>query len=436
MAQLEGDSIVLSKENAGTLAKKIYSDSGSQKNFIGIYPEGRSVILYTGDQALMRGGAKIQFSYRPTDTDNSKTSNMTTNTAAVDSNVASVALVVPDATATPATEIHPVGIGEPAPPNKKRPTTHGKTLTARSFDSLAKEGENLPELKKLFGSHILEGNMVLFPSERGVGKTFLGLEICMAVAAEYKAFLGEPIELHGNTLFINMELGESMIMRRINKLHNSLQIPENPKYTAYCLTDQFDLLERLPEIEALILKHNPVLVIVDNLRTALHRSNNEKNSEMTGAIMKLSELRKKHGFALVLVHHIKKGAGTQRTSSDLQSGAGAISDLVDGDFFLRKSSQSKELRLLKRAKSRNCEEQEGSKLLRLNPDTMWFELVEDSVDESFHIFAPDSPAEARAESRQIAIQLKSEGKTMEEIGKEIGVHKATVSRWLKQTKES
>ena len=65
-----------------------------------------------------------------------------------------------------------------------------------------------------------------------------------------------------------------------------------------------------------------------------------------------------------------------RTRCDLQSGAGAISDLVDGDFFLRKSSQSTDLRLLRRAKSRNCEEQEGAKLLRFNQETLWFKLVE------------------------------------------------------------
>lgn len=430
MAQEDQDNTVLSEMNAAGAAKKIYRDSGSQKNIIGIYPEGRSVVINADGYALKEGGAMIQLSHMRIPSEYNNIAGMIAN-AEEGSNFVNIAPSIPDATTIPTTiiqakEIEPIG---------KRNTAHGKALTARRFDTLAKEGENLPELKKLFGNHILESNMVLFPSERGVGKTFLGLQIAMAVAAEYKEFLGEPIELHGNTLFINMELGEPVMMRRINKLHRNLIVPENPKYHAYCLTDQFDLLERLSEIEALIQKHKPVLVIVDNLRTALNRANNEKNMEMTGVLMKLSELRKKHSFALVLVHHIKKGAGTQRTSSDLQSGAGAISDLVDGDFFLRKSSQSKDLRLLRRAKSRNCEEQEGAKLLRFNQETLWFELEDEKVDESFHIFAPDSPAEARAEARDIAIQLKKEGKTQEEIAKELGKNKSTICRWLKEPKQ-
>ena len=59
-------------------------------------------------------------------------------------------------------------------------------------------------------------------------------------------------------------------------------------------------------------------------------------------------------------------------------GAGAITDLVDADFFLRKSKIDKNYRLLKRIKSRECEEQDGAKLIRMNPETLWFELIEES----------------------------------------------------------
>ena len=346
--------------------------------------------------------------------------------------VETVADVASDATATEKSKdtSAPTGdstaVGQPESVNKKR------KLFVKSFSSLAQEAENLPELKKLFGDNILEGTTVLFPAERGVGKTFAGLQICMAVAAGYTEYLGEPIELHGNTLFINMELSQRIMSKRLSKLQKNLKRTEGCQYEAYCISDRFNFLERLDELEQYIMKYRPVLVVVDNLRTAFNESNNEKNREMATVIIKLNQLRDRYGFALVLVHHTKKGSGSQRTSSDLQSGAGAISDLVDGDFFLRKSNQDKNLRLLKRAKSRNCEEQEGSKLIRLNPETLWFELVEDNVDESLHIYALDSPAGEKAELIQQAVQLRKEGKTVAEIGAELGRNKSTISRILKK----
>jgi predicted ATP-dependent serine protease len=304
-------------------------------------------------------------------------------------------------------------------------------VLVKTFAQLAKDGESLPEMKKLFGNYILEDNVVLFPAERGVGKTFFSLQVAICVAEGYFEFLGESIDMFGNTLYLNMELGERVMSARLAKLYKTVERAEGNPFQAYCITARKNFTDIQEDLEEHIEKYKPVLVVIDNLRTLFSDSNNEKNQDMTKAINKLITMRDKYKFALVLVHHTKKGSGFQRTSSDLQSGAGAISDLVDGDFFLRKSNQDKALRLLKRAKSRNCEEQEGSKLIRLNPETLWFELVSENVDEGMHIYAPDTPASERAEQMQQAVLLRSEGKTVEQIGQELGVNKSTISRWLK-----
>ena len=304
-------------------------------------------------------------------------------------------------------------------------------ILVKTFAQLAKDGESLPDMKKLFGNYILEDNVVLFPAERGVGKTFFSLQVAICVAEGYFEFLGEPIDMFGNTLYLNMELGERVMSKRLAKLYKSVERKEGNPFHAYCITARKNFTDIQEDLEEHIEKYKPVLVVIDNLRTLFSDSNNEKNQDMTKAINKLITMRDKYKFALVLVHHTKKGSGFQRTSSDLQSGAGAISDLVDGDFFLRKSNQDKALRLLKRAKSRNCEEQEGSKLIRLNPETLWFELVSENVDEGMHIYAPDTPASERAEQIQQAVLLRSEGRTVEQIGQELGVNKSTISRWLK-----
>lgn len=298
----------------------------------------------------------------------------------------------------------------------------------QSFQQMAIEGAKLKDLKKVFGNYILENSTVLFPSERGAGKTYIMLQLAIEIANGATHFCGERLEVHGNVLYINLELGHTMMKRRMTKLYRA--VPEgNYQYHAFCMSFRSNIEQRFAEIRQVIEKHKPVLVIIDNLRSAFSDKNNEKNQEMTKAIMDLNKMKDDYHFSFVIVHHTKKGSRDKLTDSDLQSGAGAITDLVDADFFLRKSKLDNNLRLLKRIKSRECEEQEGAKLIRMNPDTLWFELVEENVEESDHIFQ-DVPVNDKADKKNNAFQMRGEGKTLQEIADHIGVNKSTISRWF------
>jgi len=304
--------------------------------------------------------------------------------------------------------------------------TAGKTphasFMARDADELALEGKNLPELKKLFGNYILEGAAVLFPSERGVGKTFFLMQICLAVSKGYNHFLNEPIELHGNTLYLDFELGERAFKRRLAKLYTPTGPPSRHKMLV--VNAKGSLTRSIDKFTELIEQYKPVLVVVDNLRTAFRETDNEKNSAMTALIAGLMDLKNEKGFSLVVAHHIKKNASASLTHSDLQSGAGAITDLFDADFFLRRSSQDKNYRLLVRKKSRFCEEAEGAKLIELNPHSLWFEFIEDEVEEAEHIQTVGSSSSPKAnkdgKDEQI-LALMSAGASQRQIVQELRV---------------
>lgn len=297
----------------------------------------------------------------------------------------------------------------------------------KNFDDLAIEGEKIKALRKVFGNFILENSTVLFPSERGVGKTFFMLQLAISVAFGKESFCGEPLEVQGNVLYINFELGENTFKKRIANLYRSIP-KEHRKYAPFCLSYRGNLMQHLDEIIEAIETIKPVLVIIDNLRAAFSDKDNEKNKEMVKAIMDLNALKDQYLFSFVIVHHTKKGTSDKLTDSDLQSGAGGITDIVDADFFMRKSKLNKLFRVLKRVKSRECEEQDGAKLIQLNPDTMWFEFIEDNIDEAEHIFC--SSGKSKDEKRNIAMQMRNEGKSLNEIASEFGVHKSSVSRWL------
>lgn len=277
-------------------------------------------------------------------------------------------------------------------------TTKEYAFQERDADELAAEGRTLPEIRKLLGNYVLESAAVLFPSERGVGKTFFLMQLCLSVSKGYQRFVNEDIELHGNTLYLDFELGERTFKRRLAKLYALADHPSVPKspYRMWVVNAQGSLTRSLARFKELLDQHKPVLVVVDNLRTAFRETDNEKNNAMTGVIANLMDLKNEKGFALVVAHHTKKNTANLLTHSDLQSGAGAISDLFDADFFLRRSSQDKQQRLLVRKKSRFCEEADGAKLIRLNPDTLWFDFMEDEVDETSHLQAEMASAPSRA----------------------------------------
>lgn len=301
----------------------------------------------------------------------------------------------------------------------------------KSYEELREHSKTLLPLKQLFGNYILEQSLVLFPSERGTGKTFLGMEICITISSECNNFCGENIEKHGNTLFVNFELNEDIISRRIDKL--SLDPPfkiSQTKYKALFYTTRKSFQEELLEIIKIIREYEPVLVVLDNFRMAFINSDANNNKDVAKAMNQILLLKDSLKTTILLTDHTRKNTRNLLTDSDLQSGSGAKTDLTDSDMLLRRSSKDNSLRILKRMKSRNCEESNNTKLLRLNPETLWFECISDDVREEDHL-GPDIIND-NEERKLIAIDLSEKGKSTREIAKILDVGKTTVARWLKE----
>lgn len=298
----------------------------------------------------------------------------------------------------------------------------------KSMRRLADEASGLAEVKLLFGYYIAEKCVIHFPSPRGVGKSWLVMQLCMAIAGELTSFLGERINLHGNTLYINNELQENVIMRRSKKLLDNAPMALSERYKAMVFSSRNSLSHDLATIVQIIEKYKPVLVVIDNLRMAFMDSDTNSNREMVKLMFTLVAICESTGTSIVITDHFRKHTGSLLSDSDHQTGSGVKTDLSDGDFFLRKSNQDKTLRILKRGKSRHFEEAEAAKLIRLNPETMWFELVAEQVNEAEHIGI--QTIKDKEEQKDMARSLRDRGKTFDEIARILGKGKATIHRWL------
>jgi len=304
-------------------------------------------------------------------------------------------------------------------------------ISNNSFDrmlALAEYGKTLMPLKNIFGNYIFEKSLIHFPSERGTGKTFFMMQLCICVAHGCDFFCNEKIELHGNTLYINCELSRDLIARRLSKLYaySPIDLSKKP-FEAFIYTTRQSFANDRTYIVEKIEIFKPVLVVLDNWKTAYQDIDNNKNKDATKAVLELLNLKDKYGFALVVTDHTRKGTKLQLSDSDLQSGSGAKSDLADQDFFLRKSSQNPNFRILKRSKSRICEDATHAKLLRLNPDTLWFEVEEEKVNELDHING-EIMAGLDDEALELAKAMKDKGASLREISKVTGISKSALHR--------
>jgi len=300
----------------------------------------------------------------------------------------------------------------------------------KSIRRLAHEGKDLQDPLLLFGKYIPEKCLIHFPSPRGVGKSWFCMQLCMAVAGEWPEFLGEEINLHGNTLYINNELSETVIQRRAKKLVDHLPNEIAKNYKAMVYSSRNNLAEDLPTLVQILEKLKPVLVIIDNLRMAFTDTDTNNNKDITQQMFMLLAFCDSCKASVVITDHFRKHTTSLLSDSDLQTGSGIKTDLSDGDFFLRKSAREKNLLLLKRGKSRHFEEEEFAKLLRFNPQSMWLEMVEEKVNEAEHIGL--QVIRDKDEQKDIARSLKEQGHSYENIARILGKGKATIFRWLQK----
>ncbi|WPV66519.1 AAA family ATPase [Chitinophaga sp. LS1] len=288
----------------------------------------------------------------------------------------------------------------------------------KSMYRLAQEAVNLEELRLLFGHYIPENCLIHFPLPRGTGKSWFCMQLCIAIAAEWPSFLGEAITLHGNTLYINNELSEKSVQRRSKKLLDNAPLPLGEQYKAMVYTSRRNMLDDLHNIVTIIERVKPVLIIIDNLRMAFTDVDTNNNKEITKLMFTLLALCEGTQTSVLVTDHFRKHTNSLLSESDLQAGSGIKTDLSDGDFFLRKSGQDKGLRILKRGKSRHFEEEDNAKLIRLRPDSCWFELVYEGVNEAEHVGIRS--LKDKDEQKDLAKALRSQDKSLDEIAHILG----------------
>ncbi len=279
-------------------------------------------------------------------------------------------------------------------------------------------------------------------AERGTGKTRLCLSLAYHIIFEKSLFLGCPIDGYGDVLYVNMEIPECDFKFFLEPLKIPF-IRSGPElHTLYTLNTLDDPRLTVEDIENQISSIRPKLVIIDSFKMFMgFLKRNDMNVELNNkSVLEIYALinswRTKYKSTILLTNHTNKGTSGQNGHSDLLYGPGALMDYADQIFLLRKAREPGQKLLILTKHRYNEEGSFGVNLIAFKGDKerneITIELIEEDICESDYAFKGSNGKSYPPEMILKAQELSREGKSTREIGKEMGVHHATVARWLKK----
>ena len=184
-------------------------------------------------------------------------------------------------------------------------------------------------------------------SEEGVGiigaepkccKTFLALDLAVAVAAGAPCLRRFPVSRAGRVLLYAAEDPLDMVRRRLEGIcaAGSLRLAALDIQVITEPTLRLDLEAVRRSLDETVAKLKPRLLVLDPF-VRLHRIDENASGEVAPLLAYLRELQRRYAVAVLVVHHAKKGAGRVRAGQALR-GSSEFHAWGDSNLYLRKQA--------------------------------------------------------------------------------------------------
>jgi len=206
---------------------------------------------------------------------------------------------------------------------------------------------------------LIPEGLILLAGKPKVGKSWLALHLCHAVAFESGGYALGQIEVEpGKAVYYGLEDSERRLQERLKGISCGLPIPGN-----LFISNHLERLDAggLEEIEA-FLEDNPEtrLVVIDTLARVKPRSRRntdayETDTEIMGG---LQALAMRHGVTVLVVHHMRKNVKDADDVFDGVLGSTGLTGTADATVLVQRGRQSKEI--VMHITGRDVEEQQLS----------------------------------------------------------------------------
>ena len=183
---------------------------------------------------------------------------------------------------------------------------------------------------------LIPEGLTLIAGKPKIGKSWIALEICIAVAAG-RICLGERKPVQGEVLYAAMEDNPRRLQRRIDKLLTSFG-PEWP--AALTLAHTWQRLDKggVTDVAAWIDQAaNPRLIVLDTLAGVKPIKTQQGYTEDYESLAALHRLANDRGVSIVVLHHTRKMEADDPV--DTVSGTLGLAGCADSVLVLNRSSK-------------------------------------------------------------------------------------------------
>ena len=210
-------------------------------------------------------------------------------------------------------------------------------------------GDGEPQIRWLVEGLWAESTVGIVGGEPKVCKSFLALDLAIAVASGRPCLGHFAVKKTGRVLLYAAEDAPSVVRRRLDGICAAsdleladldIQVITAPSLRLDMVGDQARLRETVE-----VLK--PELLILDPF-VRLHRIDENVSAEVVPILSYLRELQRCAGVAVVLVHHAKKGGAKIRAGQALR-GSSEFHAWTDSILYLRRKNDDLELTIEHRA---------------------------------------------------------------------------------------
>lgn len=170
-------------------------------------------------------------------------------------------------------------------------------------------------------------------------KSFLALDIAVAVASGSPALRRFPVDRPGCVVIFPAEDSHDILRRRLEGISAAARVDlaglDLQVITAPVL--RIDLALDRQRLERTLDQLRPRLLILDPF-VRLHRIDENVSSEVAPLLAFLRDLQRSFGLAVLLVHHSKKGGNHLRAGQALR-GSSELHAWGDSNLYLRRSEE-------------------------------------------------------------------------------------------------
>jgi RecA-family ATPase len=173
------------------------------------------------------------------------------------------------------------------------------------------------------------------------GKSFLALDLAVAVAAGIPCLRRFPVSRPGRVLLYPAEDALHIVRRRLEGIcaatGTALAQLDVQVITAPSL--RLDLDADRARLDETVARLKPRLLVLDPF-VRLHRIDENVSGDVAPVLAFLRDLQRRHAMAVAVVHHARKGAGAMRAGQALR-GSSEFHAWGDSNLYLRRDNDDR-----------------------------------------------------------------------------------------------